>query len=589
MVPGRDGAMGAVAGTQGGDGRTVGTGGAQAPTRYLTQRISWRSCLTAEEIEELVSYGFPGGVGRLECGTFRAPLDWSSPGTQDVTVAVSRLRATSPGPGPRQVVFTNPGGPGLPGVSLPLVFLAAGRERLLAEQDVYGIDPRGTGGSTNVTCGLRPMAGVDHRDRSPENLGLIIDTAALAERYCDVTGGALIRHVTTANTVRDLDLLRQLVAVERINWIGYSAGTWLGAHYAGFFPGRTGRFVLDSNVEFTASWQRIALNQPMGFERRFRSDFAGWAARHHGTYRLGTTPVAVRGFYERVRADLAEHPVGGYSGPALDQTIAEGLYTGTGFIELAGFLGELRTILDLVDEGDLVAATRVHRTSLARRPRLWSGGRRSLSPVDTPAAVRPLTSGATTVDASEATGLAVTCGDTRWVGGTTRLLQDSRDLGSRFPLTGYRLVEEPCMFWDAPREPLPTPTGDGVPPILMIQSEHDPATPLEGARRAANGFAGARLLVVRDEGDHGLYASGNACVDDAVEDYLLAGTLPARGATCPGLPLPVPEAGADSLDGIALDGITPDGLTSPDAAPRRPGNPLDVAGEIADLVTVGAH
>ena len=118
---------------------------------------------------------------------------------------------------------------------------------------------------------------------------------------------------------------------------------------------------------------------------------------------------------------------------------------------------------------------------------------------------------------------------------------------------GWYALSTPCVFWDRPPVQLRTPTGAGVPPILMVQTERDPATPIEGARRAQQGFAGARLLTVVDEGDHGSYlAGGNDCVDNIVDGYLLEGVVPAEGTTCPGEPIPppVPVAGS-GLDDLA--------------------------------------
>jgi hypothetical protein len=103
----------------------------------------------------------------------------------------------------------------------------------------------------------------------------------------------------------------------------------------------------------------------------------------------------------------------------------------------------------------------------------------------------------------------------------------------------------------------------------MVQSEHDPATPIEGAAHAAAGFAGARMLTVTNEGDHGLYAGGNTCVDKAVEAFIVAGTLPAQGASCAGQPLPDPvdtgSFGADSFSSRSVGSV---------AVPAAGTNPL---------------
>ena len=120
----------------------------------------------------------------------------------------------------------------------------------------------------------------------------------------------------------------------------------------------------------------------------------------------------------------------------------------------------------------------------------------------------------------------------------------------------------------------PAPTGVGLPPVLMVQSDHDPATPIEGARRAASRFAGARLLTVTGEGDHGLYAGGNACVNKAVERFVGSGTLPAEGATCAGRPLPKPDRSTFQARAGSYRVRTADASPSRAALPVPGTNPL---------------
>jgi pimeloyl-ACP methyl ester carboxylesterase len=172
-------------------------------------------------------------------------------------------------------------------------------------------------------------------------------------------------------------------------------------------------------------------------------------------------------------------------------------------------------------------------------------------------------------DAFSATFNAITCNDTPWRGDRASLVADSERLGTAHPLVGWYALSTGCVFWDRPAVELKAPTGVGVPPVLMVQTERDPATPVEGARRAAAGFAGARLLTVTDDGDHATYAiRGNRCVDGVVEAYLVDGVLPAEGATCPGLPVPppVPVAGDPSGRGEGL------------------GTVLDLLGGLADIL-----
>jgi pimeloyl-ACP methyl ester carboxylesterase len=519
---------------------------AALPAAYTRQVIRWEPCFDRNDPPE----GLPASALRLQCGAFRAPRDWATPTTaSSVVVAVSRYPSTKrPAKG---ATFTNPGGPGVPGWTLPLSFLLAGRTGLLATQDVYGLDPRGVGYSTNTTCGNPKLTSYDPRDRSGANLGRILDQARALAARCDAKGGRVIDSVGTASTVRDMDLLRQLVKVKKINYVGYSAGSWLGAQYATTFPSRTGRFVLDSNLEFTTSWKVASAWQPRGFERRFRADFAGWAAQHDDRYGLGGDAAAVRATYEAVRAAVAKQPLavagGRIDGPVLDGLIADGLYSKYDFPALAARLADVRSSagLDQAPAAGVAAARARSRLAADEDVRRAVGGAVELPGAD--GRPRRELAGAAGVapfaaDAETAAFLATLCNDTPWPATRAQLVADSAAQGKRYPLLGWDRLNQPCATWKRPKGlGLRSVTGKGLPRILMVQSENDPATPIEGAKRANAKLAGSRMLVVRKEGDHALYASGNSCVDRAVERFLTTGVLPAAGATCTGTAMPVPE------------------------------------------------
>ncbi|MCE7000641.1 alpha/beta hydrolase [Saccharothrix sp. S26] len=469
-------------------------GYAQAePEPGVDQTITWSPCAEFEG---------------LECGTFQSPFDWRTPRDgRTITIAVSRLKAR--GGEAKGVVLTNPGGPGAPGRSLPLVY--TGRAKLVEHLDVIGIDPRGTGASTNATCGGYGWMGIaDPRDRSRANTELLYDAAELQATACQARSGELGKVINTEQTVRDLDLLRRLLGREKVNWIGYSGGTWMGAYYATYFPDRVDKFVLDSNTDFTTTFQDIFDNFGYAFERRFRTDFLPWVARYDGLYHLGTTAEQVRQAYETTRAELAADPVtlpDGtlVDGVLLDRVLVQAQYSKYSFPQAAEILSALG------------------------RPAPGLSAASAAAPARYP-------------DAAAATLYGITCNDTRFRHNRATLAAEAERLGEKYPLFGYYQRLAPCAFWHRPPLELKEPTGHGVPPVLMVQSERDPATPLEGARKAHRAFAGSRLLTVTDEGDHGVYAFGNPCVDEVVEAFIVDGRVPPRDLTCPGMPLPDPTA-----------------------------------------------
>lgn len=495
---------------------------ARPPSHYTEQHIDWHRC-AADELPDPA----PPASKHLLCGQFRAPRDWNNPHQgRDITIAVSKLpsktRAAS------RTVVTNPGGPGAPGRTFPLRL--RGQERLRAAFDVIGFDPRGTGKSTTITCGgaISDLDPLDPRDRSARNLDRILDTTADTARACRERSRPLGAFVNTFQTVHDIDLLRRLLNRDKISWIGYSAGTWLGAHYATRFPRRVDRVVLDSSVEFTTDWQRSFDWQPLGFERRWRADFLPWIARYDSIYGFGSTAVRARLTYEDVRAALQDEPVklGDQAiGPnEFDMQIAGALYSKKSFPDLADYLVAIRAEVEERSEGHAGRSNTDFVPSLgALRP-----------------GPRPLVVPSESDDSYLASFWTIPCNDTAWRGDRASVVSQSQKLGSRYPLLGWGWVVQPCIFWETEPTSLPTPTGRGLPPVLIVQSTHDPATPIEGARRAHARFAGSAMLTVINEGDHGLYAGGNGCVDTVVERYLVDNRKPVDRA-CPGMPLPVPD------------------------------------------------
>jgi pimeloyl-ACP methyl ester carboxylesterase len=515
----------------GGAKQAAAPGGAKVkvPARYAKQSLAWQACAPDEEDPV---------AKRVQCALMTVPRDWNNPDAGvDLKIAVSRLR---PEKGtPQGSIVGNPGGPGGPGLGMPV--LLAERPALAAKFELVGFDPRGTGASTNVTCDGAPNPGaVDARDRDRAVLDLVANASKLYGEYCRVRSGRLLDYVTTEQTVKDIDLLRGLLGRKQIHFLGYSGGTWMGAYYATYFPKQTGRFVLDSNTQFTGAWNKTFELQPLGFERRFRQDFAPWAAKYDAQLHLGTSAAGVRQFYEKLRADLKRMPIElnlGFVSLTIDQNAVDyaiigAVYSKTGFQPLAEDLRMLRELWDDLQSGGPAAAQKAFdQAPAARKASLATSAKRAetrsipLSP-----------------DAASATFNAITCNDTVWPRGQAYLDRISAVQGPKYPLVGWSLNQNPCGYWDRPSLAMPTPTGKGAPTTLMLQSRHDPATPYEGAIVAHQRFAGSRLVTVANEGDHGVYISGNPCVDAIADAFLTTGKAPAKDTTCQGVPIPPPSA-----------------------------------------------
>ena len=223
--------------------------------RYERQRLDWKAC----------GHGF-------SCTTMLVPLDYADPDGTAISLAVAKRPATSAKKLGSLII--NPGGPGGSGVGYVGGFDAAGLQRY----DIVGWDPRGVGSSTPVTCfGRADLERYLSMDSSPDDATewqARIDEQIKFGQSCLRRSGALLEHISTMETVRDLDLLRGLVGDTKINYLGSSYGTRIGALYAEMFPQRVGRMVLDGAVNTNS---KSKIDQIDGFERALRH-FAAWCA-----------------------------------------------------------------------------------------------------------------------------------------------------------------------------------------------------------------------------------------------------------------------------------------------------------------------
>lgn len=340
----------------------------RTPRRYRDQDLTWAPCSSAQ-IGVLNAL-----VGGLECAQVAVPRDWDAPAEGDpLQVTISRLPRTGARPG--RTIVTNPGGPG--GAGLTLAALGSSVPAL-AGTEVIGLDVRGTGASSSLTCGddLLAAASVapDYRDRSPEALALAAKSVQAGAEAC--ADDPLVDVVNTRQTVFDVDLVRDALDRDTIDWVGYSGGTWLGTQFATHLPARVGRFVLDSTVDATAGYQEVFSYQPMAFQRRFEQDFAPWVAAGNAAHGLGATGAEVTATYERLRASVAARPIGvpglALDGTLLDSLVLQAMYGKAQFPQAAWLLSAVQVVDALRGRG--VRPGRAHLPRRGARPGPVPGG-----------------------------------------------------------------------------------------------------------------------------------------------------------------------------------------------------------------------
>jgi pimeloyl-ACP methyl ester carboxylesterase len=436
----------------------------------------------------------------LQCATLDVPLDYRNPHGATIQLAVSRLKSTNPAKR-RGVLLMNPGGPGGPGLALPVGFADAGAPASVLESyDLIGFDPRGIEFSTPVTCALPPSEQVTNIPSYAHDAADVERQAAIAR---DVAGRCatsptanLLPFMNTANTARDMDRIRAALGESKINYWGVSYGTYLGAVYSTLFPNRTDRIVLDSStgthgLDITTS-RRFGL----GMQIRF-PDFAAWAAARDDTYGLGATPAAVTATFFDLAGRLDRTPVAGVDGSLFRLVTFSRIYFDSDFPMLAQLWQQLNA-----------------------------------------AAPAGLTAAAADIENELAAQLHIICNDNNWPESVQTYQRNVAVDRIRFPMVGAAMANIwPCAFWPVnPIEPPVRISDRGPSNILIMENLRDPATPLPGALEMRAALGQRTRIVTVDQGGHGVYLlTTNQCANNTVTDYLVTGHRPGD-SFCPSEP-----------------------------------------------------
>lgn len=469
--------------------------------RFYGQRVAWGRCAR----------------GWGDCASVWVPLDYDDPEGATVPISLYRLPAGLPAKR-KGTLFINPGGPGGSGTDFAREAHRYLGEDVRAVWDVVGFDPRGIGESAGFDCLTdRDLDELYAADPTPETTAerRALDRADRARlQGCLARGGPLALHMGTESVARDLDILRAAVGDERLNYLGVSYGTMIGAMYADFFTSRVGYVVLDSGVvsdgfdtpDVTqAEYDADARAQA----RELEAAVADFAEACGGGCSLGGDGAAVSDTIVRVLDGLERRPL-----PTKFETLprlTEGWAAAAvrAGLEDEGVWPYLVEALERAQQGD--------GSDLA-----W------LAMADTGREEDGTYPGAS----FGKNHLPVTCADwppTRW-----DTMTPSPQVVREFPLLARLSPRsgDPCAGWPGPRRQNLLVGAEPATPIVVIGNEHDPVTSIGGTEYLASVLVRSRLVRV-DAYGHGAYGSGNACADRAVGAYLASGIAPPDDTRCP--------------------------------------------------------
>ncbi|ALV34441.1 alpha/beta hydrolase [Streptomyces sp. CdTB01] len=467
---------------------------------YYGQKLSWHDC------------GVPG----FQCATMKAPLDYAHPGGGDVRLAVARKKATGKGK-PLGSLLVNPGGPGGSAIGYLQQYAGIGYPaEVRARYDMVAVDPRGVARSEPVEClNGRQMDAFTQTDTTPDDqreTGELVDAYKKFAEGCGAHSAGLLRHVSTVEAARDMDILRAALGDRKLTYVGASYGTFLGATYAGLFPERVGRLVLDGAMDPTLSARRLNLDQTAGFETAFQS-FAKDCVRQPDCPlgHKGTTPAQVGRNLSAFFKKLDAHPLA--TGDADGRKLGEALAT-TGVIAAMydeGSWSQLREALtSAMKEGDgagllVLSDSYYERDGQGRYSNLMFAN------------------------------AAVNCLDLPGAFSSPEQVEKALpSFEKASPVFGEGLAWASlnCAYWPVKATGEPHRIeARGAAPIVVVGTTRDPATPYRWAQSLAAQLTSGRLLTYQGDG-HTAYGRGSDCIDSAIDTYLLHGTPPAQGKRC---------------------------------------------------------
>jgi pimeloyl-ACP methyl ester carboxylesterase len=458
---------------------------------FYSQRLDWADC-----------------DDEYECTTVEVPLDYAAPDGAVIELAV--LRRSAPGDDRVGSLLVNPGGPGAPGTE----YARAGpvNDDVAERFDIVGFDPRGVGESAPIDClDDAALDDVVETDGSPDDSAEVTqlqEQASALVTGCTDHSGEMLPYVRTVDVARDLDILRAALGDEVLYYRGASYGTDIGALYAELFPDRVGRLVLDGAIDPTLTGEQFLLGQAAGAERALTAYLQACAAAEDCP--LGQSVAEARSTLMDLLAVIDAMPL-----PTEDD--------GRPLTQSLAILGIVLPLYLSPDEGYPLL-------NLALERALAGDGSALLLLADQ--YLRRNSDGTYDGNLNEVNS-AVNCVDRPWekdvkaiAAGIPAFEQASPVFG---PYLGWSGLV--CAQWPVPPESAAPVTAAGAAPILVVGTTGDLATPYEWAESLADQLESGVLLTFDGRG-HTAYRKGSTCIDDAVDSYLIDGTVPEDGLRC---------------------------------------------------------
>lgn len=473
---------------------------APAPTASGTS-IAWTDC--AQDARS-INPSLPTTL-RIECGTVTVPLDWKRPrDDQKLTIALMRARSTRQTNRIGSLLF-NPGGPGGSAIEY-LPYIAPELSGLLARFDLVAFDPRGVGRSSAVKCfsdeDIDELVGAEPDPRSDASFNRLVAQMRQMAEMCTRKYGDRLTFFSTEQTARDMDRIRAALGDEKLNYLGYSYGTQLGAVYAHLFPKNIRAMVLDGAVDPLESPIASAEAQARGFERAL-DNFAAWCRATPAQCPIASDP---KGSIIDALDSARTSPARGSDGRVatagwIFYAVVASLYSQESWRHLGLGIAELR-------RGDPQIIFLLADLYLGRDP----NGK---------------------YDNQMDANVTINCADSEQEPTIRDIRVLQADWRTKYPFFGGPLATGliTCAVWTAKADPYPIGPAAGAPPILVVGTTGDPATPYENTAKLAE-LLGTGVVVTWQGEGHTAYPQ-TRCLRETVDAYFIDLKVPARDPMCP--------------------------------------------------------
>jgi len=465
---------------------------------YYSQELIWTDCKDDK---------------KFQCTEIQVPIDYQNPGNASLTLALKKLPAKDSADKVGSLLI-NPGGPGGSGTDYVTYAEDAFGKRLMDSFDIIGFDPRGVALSTPLDCltdkEVDEFIAFDGTPDTEQELKESLQLSINLAKGCEAVENNLIAHVGTQEAARDMDIIRELVGDEKLNFLGASYGTYLGGMYAELFPDKVGRLVLDGAVDPSLSGEEQSFDQAVGLDtalKRFVED----CPKHDDcplTQKGEAGVKEIRDFLDSLDSKPLKT-----EDPERILTQAMGVYAVAGFLYSDEWWSYMRQSLATAFDGD--------GTDLLSIVDLFNERKDD---------------GTFATNATEAI-YAINCFDEPSDATEEQVREFAKTWIKDAPVFGDYLAwgNLACSIWPV-KDPNPINkfVAQGAAPIVVVGTKYDPATPYKWAIGLSSQLTSSVLLTYEGDG-HTAYMRGSECIDKEIENYLVDGIVPAKNIVCPAI------------------------------------------------------